>query len=60
MTPKMSGWMSFTRQIDDPEIVLRVEFEADAYYSPENQSVIREGRIDFTRKMNIIGLEYIQ
>ena len=60
MTPKMSGWMSFTRQIDDPKIALRVEFEADAYYSPEKQFIIREGRIDFTRKMTIIGLEYIQ
>ncbi|MBQ4027127.1 MAG: hypothetical protein II616_05215, partial [Bacteroidales bacterium] len=58
----VSGWMSFTRNVDDPDIILRVEFEAECeskyprYGEPwaEGKTYkyhIHDGRIDFTTKM---------
>lgn len=43
------GWMSFTRRVNDPETVLRIEFEAD-YGSEEDLHNIH-GRIDFREAM---------
>ena len=58
----VSGWMSFTRHVDNPDIILRVEFEAECeskyprYGEPwaEGKTYkyhIHDGRIDFTTKM---------
>ena len=58
------GWMSFSRDVAEQIIILRVEFEADLlYHALDNPSDIadtikyREGRIDFTTRMGgrIIG-----
>lgn len=56
------GWMSFTKNVDEPGIILRVDFEADVVVTQritEKEDTIRyrEGRIDFTTKMagRIIG-----
>lgn len=52
----ISGWMSFTRKADDPDVVLRVEFEADQSGNGYTYR-IREGRIDFTNKVIMEGLK---
>lgn len=61
------GWMSFTKKVDDPGIILRVDFEADVVVTPglaEKEDTIRyrKGRIDFTTKManKIIGGERLK
>ena len=58
----VSGWMSFTRHVDNPDIILRVEFEAEceSEYPRFGESWeegtlykyhIHDGRIDFSTKM---------
>ena len=63
-----SGWMSFTRKVDDPNIILRVEFDAtfESEYPRFGEKLVQDttykyhisdGRLDFTTKMagRIIG-----
>ena len=63
-----SGWMSFTRKVDDPNIILRVEFDAtfESKYPRFGEKLVQDttykyhisdGLLDFTTKMagRIIG-----
>ena len=59
------GWMSFTRNIDNPDVILRVEFEADFIRNNEGEIETikyREGRLDFTTRMSgkIVGGERLR
>ena len=64
----LSGWVSFTRRTDDPKIILRVNYEFFSereFGDPskdENPSFPYrcEGMLEFTNKMKINGIEYIQ
>ena len=64
----LSGWVSFTRRTDDPKIILRVNYEFFSereFGDPskdENPSFPYrcEGMLEFTNKMRINGIEYIQ
>lgn len=58
------GWMSFSRNTDNTDIILRVSFEADYVSGKERKDTLRyrDGRIDFTTKManKIIGGERLR
>ena len=65
----LSGWVSFTRRTDDPKIILRVNYEFFSerlYLVPIEDDKFPsfpyrcEGMLEFTNKMKINGIEYIQ
>ena len=55
----ISGWVLFTKKTDDPEVRLRIEFEADCVILRQRQDSLRHitnGVLEYSKKVSIGGM----